>query len=170
LLSISTPLPAGVSEPAATAVTEQPTELAAGADAPVTAGVTSVNAVGSPEPSAVAGEVADASSVEVSLANKAVEPSGAAVQAGADKSLVTSIVATDVPPTSEFTSAQSSAETGTGAGAVVDPSCVDDRPAEVQKLLKLETPHDHKWTMTGKKCEPRANADTAPRFVAYWSQ
>jgi len=115
--------------------------------------------------------VAGASSLGISVADKGVEPSGTAPQAGANKSLVTSGGATDVAPiTSGVISAQGTVETGTGAGAVADTVCVDDRPADVQKLLKLETPHDHKWTMTGKQCEPRANADTAPRFVGYWSQ
>jgi hypothetical protein len=173
----SPPVAAGVSPAAVTAATGQHTELAAGADAPApsslatnAAAVTSANPVESHMSSVNTTVVAEASSLGISVVNKGVEPSGTALQAGADKSLVTSVGATDVPATSEVTSAQSSAETGTGAGAAVDPNCVDDRPAEIQKLLKLETPHDHKWTMTGKQCEPRANADTAPRFVAYWSQ
>lgn len=151
--------------------------MAAGADAPApsaqatsAAAVTSANPVESPMSSVNTTVVAGATSLGSSVVNKGVDPLGTALQAGADNSFVTSIGATDVPLTSEVTSAQASAQTGTGAGAVVDPNCVDDRPAEVQKLLKLKTPHDHKWTMTGKQCEPRANADTAPRFVAYWSQ
>jgi hypothetical protein len=173
----SPPVAAGVSTAVLAAGTGQPTELAAGADGPApsapaitAAAVTSADPVESPMSSVNTTVIAEASSLGISVVDKGVEPSGTALQAGADKSFVTSIGTTDVPPTSEVTSAQSSAETGTGAGAVVDPNCVDDRPAEVQKLLKLKTPHDHKWTMTGKKCEPRANADTAPRFVAYWSQ
>lgn len=127
----------------------------------------------SPEPSAVGSEVGNgnASSFGISAVNKAVQPSGNALQAGAEKSLMTSEGATGLAPSaSEVTSAQATVETGTGAGAVADPSCVDDRPAGVDKLLKLKTSHDHKWTMTGKKCEPRTNTSTAPGFVAYWGQ
>jgi hypothetical protein len=177
LMISSPPVAAGVSTAAIAAGTGQPTELAAGADAPApsapaitAAAVTSADPVESPMSSVNTTVVAEPSSLGVAVADKGVEPSGTALQAGADKSLVTSVGATDVPPTSEVTSAQSSAETGTGAGAVVDPSCVDDRPADVDKLLNLTTPHDYQWTMTGKKCEARTNTSSAPRFVAYWNQ
>jgi hypothetical protein len=167
----SPPVAAGVSTTAVAAATGQPTDVAAGADAPApSAQAITANPVESPMSSVNTTVIAVASSLGIVVADKGVEPPGTALQAGADKSFVTSGGPTYVPSASEVTSAQASGETGTGTGAVVDPNCVDDRPAEVQKLLKLKTPHDYKWTMTGKKCEPRANADTAPRFVAYWSQ
>lgn len=197
LLNISTPLPAGVSGPAVTAATAQPTEMAAGADAPaVTAAteqptelaadadapaasdqattavaVTDVDAMESPTSSATTNVVAEASSLGVSVVNKAVEPSGITIQAGADTSSVISGVTTNVAPSaSGVTSAQATIETGTSAGALIDSTCVDDRPADVARLLALKTSPDYEWKMTGKECKPRANADTAPRFVAYWSQ
>jgi hypothetical protein len=153
---------AGVS---AAATTSQATGLVAGTDAPTSplsassAASTSANTVGSVTTSAVTSET------ESSVIT------GTALQASADKSFMTSVGTSDMsPPASGITSAQATTETGTGTGATIDPSCVDDRPAEVAKLLKLKTPHDHKWTMTGKKCGPRTNTSSAPRFVAYWSQ
>jgi len=143
-------------------VTSQVTEIAAGAD-------------GSASPALVTGshpvDSSLASTITREVANKKVQPPGTTLQAGADHSSVTGVGATIITSSaSEATSAQSTAGTAMGTDTVVDPSCMDDRPAEVERLLKLNTPHDHKWTMTGKKCEPRPNADTAPRFVAYWSQ
>jgi hypothetical protein len=138
--------------------------LAAGADAPAVAGVTSVNAVESPEPSAVAGEIADPSSPAISAANKAVQPSGAAIQAGADKPFVSSGGATDVPIASGVTSAQATVETA--AGAVAGDICIDD---PLQPTTPGISP-EYKWNMTGPVCSPRTNVSTAPRYVAYWSQ
>jgi len=149
-------------------VTSQATEIAAGADGSASSALVTSSAVVT---STYPVDSSLASTITREVPNKKVQPPGTTLQAGADQSSVTAAGATYITSSaSEATSAQDTAGTTTEIGAAIDPSCVDDRPTEVERLLKLKTPHDHKWTMTGKKCEPRPNADTAPRFVAYWSQ
>ena len=149
-------------------MTSQVTEIAAGADGSASPALVTSSAIVT---SSYPVDSSLASTLTREVANKKVRPPGTTLQAGADQSSVTVVGATHITSSpSQATSAQSTAGTATGTGATIDPSCVDDRPTEVERLLKLKTPHDHKWTMTGQKCEPRPNADTAPRFVAYWSQ
>lgn len=190
LLIVSTPLPAGVTGPAATAASSQATELAAGVDAPaasaqtiaaaavtsanvhdatVAAAATSANVNDSTMAAAVASDAAEATSLGISIPNKAAQPQGTALQAGADKPYIAPSSASDlVSVASGVTSAQTSAATETPMETVLDPNCVDD--SLTNSRLKLTKSPDYEWKMTGPRCTPRTSNSTAPRFVAYWNQ